>query len=74
MSKNESVKASLDFYKGLIYLIITGIFAVCGFFTNNYKTAEMTDLLLIISALIFLGFFLAFAFRKIIQKQKSLKI
>ena len=44
MSKNESVKASLDFYKGLIYLIITGIFAVCGFFANNYKTAEMTDL------------------------------
>ena len=40
MSKNESVKASLDLYKGLIYLIITGIFAVCGFFANNYKTAE----------------------------------
>ena len=44
MSKNESVKASLDFYKGLIYLIVTGIFAVCGFFANNYKTAEIVDL------------------------------
>ena len=73
MSKNESVKASLDLYKGLIYLIITGIFAVCGFFANNYKTAEMTDLLLIISALIFLGIFLAFAFKKHHTKTKELK-
>ncbi|MDY3673033.1 MAG: hypothetical protein SO038_06985 [Campylobacter sp.] len=31
MSKNESVKASLELYKGLIYLLITGIFAICGF-------------------------------------------
>ena len=37
MSKNESVKASLDFYKGLIYLIITGIFAVCGFLRITIK-------------------------------------
>ena len=31
MSKNESVKAQLDFIKGIIYLVITGSFAVCGF-------------------------------------------
>ena len=48
-------------------------FAVCGFFANNYTTAEMIDLLLIISALIFLGIFLAFAFRKHHTKTKELE-
>lgn len=73
MSKNESIKASLDLYKGLIYLLITAIFAVCGFFANNYKTAQMTDLVFIIVALLFLGGFLIFAFKKHYVKTKELE-
>ena len=37
MSKNESVKASLDFYKGLIYLIITGILLFVDFLRITIK-------------------------------------
>ena len=37
MSKNESVKASLNFYKGLIYLIITGILLFVAFLRITIK-------------------------------------
>ena len=37
MSKNESVKASLDFYKGLIYLIIIGILLFVAFLRITIK-------------------------------------
>ena len=73
MSKNESVKASLDFYKGLIYLIVTGIFAVCGFFANNYKTAEIVDLVFIIGALLILGMSLIFSLKRHYKKIKELE-
>ena len=71
MSKNESVKASLDFYKGLIYLTLTALFTVCGYFANSYKTAEIIDLIFIIAALLILGIFLAFSFR---MHHKNIKI
>ncbi len=73
MSKNESVKASLDFYKGLIYLIVMGIFAVCGFFANNYKTAEIVDLVFIIGALLILGMSLIFSLKRHYKKIKELE-
>ena len=73
MSKNESVKASLELYKGLIYFLITGIFAICGFFANNYKSADILDLVFIVSSLLALGLFLLFAFKKHYTKIKELE-
>ena len=68
MSKNESVKAQLDFLKGLIYLLITASFTVCGYFATTYKTATLIDLAFVVGALIFLGFLLLISLK--VQKSK----
>ena len=68
MSKNESVKAQLDFLKGLIYLLITAIFTICGYFATTYKVATLLDLAFVLGALAFLGILLFISFK--VQKTK----
>ena len=73
MSKNESIKSELDLLKGLIYLLITALFAVCGFFANTYKNADILDLAFIVAALLVLGVFLIAIFKRHIAKLKELE-
>ena len=73
MSKNESVKAGLELYKGLIYLLITGIFAICGFFATTYKNATLLDLAFIVGALVFLSILLFVALKVQNAKFKELE-
>ena len=73
MTKNESVKAQLDFIKGIIYLVITGSFAVCGFFATTYKNATLLDLAFIACALVFLSILLFVALKVQNAKFKELE-
>ena len=47
MSKNERLKAQIDFLKTIVVLLLTAIFAMAGWLVTIRKTAELFDVLLV---------------------------
>lgn len=68
MSKNEKIKAQIDYLKGLIFLLLTAVFAIIGWIVTIRKTAEALDLILVGVGLVILSLVI-YAVNKLIFKK-----
>lgn len=68
MSKNEKIKAQIDYLKGLIILLLTAVFAIIGWIVTIRKTAEPLDLILVGVGLVILSLVI-YAVNKLLFKK-----
>lgn len=72
MSKNEGLKADIDFLKSLIIFFLTALFAVIGWIVTIRQKAENLDIILVSTAVVALSGIIFILFKKINKKIKEL--
>ncbi|QKG29571.1 MULTISPECIES: hypothetical protein [unclassified Campylobacter] len=72
MSKNEGLKADIDFLKSLIIFFLTALFAVIGWIVTIRQKAENLDIILVGIAVVVLSIIISVLFKKINKKIKEL--
>ncbi|WP_170000694.1 hypothetical protein [Campylobacter sp. RM16189] len=72
MSKNEGLKADIDFLKSLIIFFLTALFAVIGWIVTIRQKAENLDIILVGIAVVILSIIISVLFKKINKKIKEL--
>ncbi|KEA45844.1 hypothetical protein [Campylobacter mucosalis] len=72
MSKNEGLKADIDFLKSLIIFFLTALFGVVGWIVTIRQKAQIADILLVGVAIVVLSAIISLLFKKIREKIKEL--
>lgn len=72
MSKNEGLKADIDFLKSLIIFFLIALFAVIGWIVTIRQKAENLDIILVGIAVVVLSIIISVLFKKINKKIKEL--
>lgn len=68
MSKNEKLKAEIDYLKALIIFLLTALFTVIGWIVTIKNKADSYDLFLVGFAIVILSLLVFFLHRKITNK------
>lgn len=72
MSKNEKVKAEIDYLKAIIIFLLTALFAIVGWIVTIRTKAEAIDIILVSVGIIGLSVLIFLLNKKIHKKFKEL--